>query len=485
MTEELTKLSAARLAELIRRRAVSPVEVMAAHLARIERVNPSLNAIVTLAPDALEQAREAERVLIRHGAETGALHGVPLTFKDTIAVRGMRATSGSRVRADFVPTDDAGVVARVRAAGAIILGKTNTPELALDYTTDNLVFGRTLNPHDAARTPGGSSGGCAAAVSACLVPASLGSDLAASVRLPAHFCGIVSFKPEARSVSGMGHYPPMTGSHALGAVTGPLARRVEDLALIYQTMSEDDAVRGRSSNWSTTVDEARASLRGARGAWYTDDGNAPVTDETRSAVEDAARALDDAGVSMVEMRPPGVEHAPQLWPRLFSPQTLDMLRRTFAGCESEAGETALFLLERGAVAVAAVTDAQTDFQDALDERERLRAGLIEWMRSTPLIIAPVGAVPAFAHDARRIRVGATSLNTFRAFGYAQTFNVFDLPVACVPAGRSREGLPIGVQIIGRPSAERAVFDAARIIEAALGGWQPPPETISTREHNPL
>ena len=482
MTEELTKQSATDLAQLIRRRAVSPVEVVEAHLSRIERVNPSLNAIVTLAPDALEQARAAERALMRLGAEPGALHGVPLTFKDTIAVRGMRATSGSRLRAGFVPGEDAEAVASVRAAGAIVLGKTNTPEFALDYTTDNRVFGRTLNPHDPTRTPGGSSGGCAAAVSACLVPASLGSDLAGSVRLPAHFCGVMAFKPGTQRVSQTGHYPPMTGSHARGAVTGPLARNVADLALIYSALSDDEMMRGWLPDPSAMLEAEASMLHGARVAWYADDKNAPVTDETRNAVEAASRAFADAGLSVVEMRPPGVEHAPKLWPRLFSPETHEMLRRNFDGRESEAGETARFLLQRAA---ATTREADDDYQNALEECARLRAELVEWMHATPLLLAPVGAVPAFAHDARRVQVGASGLSTFRAFSYAQTFNVLDLPAACVPAGRSREGLPIGVQIVGRPFAERTVLAAARIIEAALGGWQPPPEIISTAGHNPL
>ncbi|HEU4594288.1 MAG TPA: amidase, partial [Pyrinomonadaceae bacterium] len=160
MSDELTNFSAVRLATMMRRREVSPVEVVAAHLARVERLNPELNAVVTLAPDALERAGEVEAALMR-GEDVGALCGVPVTVKDTIEVRGLRATSGSKPRAGDVPERDAPAVERLRAAGAIILGKTNASELALDYTTDNPVFGRTNNPHDLSRTPGGSSGGCA------------------------------------------------------------------------------------------------------------------------------------------------------------------------------------------------------------------------------------------------------------------------------------------------------------------------------------
>ena len=226
----LTRMPARELAGLIRAREVSPVEAVEAYLRRIESVNPALNAVVTLAPDALEHARESEAAVMR-GEPLGLLHGVPLTVKDTIDVRGLRTTCGSRVRAEYVPEEDAPAVARLRAAGAIILGKTNCPEFALDYTSENPLFGRTNNPHDLERTPGGSSGGCAAAVAACLTAASLGSDLAGSIRIPAHFCGVAGLKPTAGRVPGGGHTPPMSGLHSLGATLGPLARAVEDLEL--------------------------------------------------------------------------------------------------------------------------------------------------------------------------------------------------------------------------------------------------------------
>ncbi|MBA3321341.1 MAG: amidase, partial [Pyrinomonadaceae bacterium] len=168
------------------RREASPVEVLEAHLDHAEKINGGLNAIVTFAPDAGERARAAERALMR-GADLPSLLGLPVTIKDTIDVAGLRATSGSLVRANHIPQHDAPAVARLRRAGAIVFGKTNVSEMALDYSAENAIFGRTVNPHDAALTPGGSSGGCAAAVSACLTPVSLGSDLVGSIRIPAHF----------------------------------------------------------------------------------------------------------------------------------------------------------------------------------------------------------------------------------------------------------------------------------------------------------
>src|SRR6201989_282499 len=256
MNDELTKLSAARAAELIRGGELSPVELAGAYLRRIESLNPQLNAIVTLAPDVLKRARKAEEAAVR-GDSLGPLHGIPLTVKDTIDVRGVRTARGTRLESGRVPDEDAPAVARLRAAGAIILGKTNCAELALDYTSENQVFGRTNNPYDLARSPGGSSGGCAAAVAACLTSASLGSDLAGSIRIPAHFCGVAGLKPTAGRVPGQGHAPPLEGPHALGSSFGPLARSVEDLELLFGVLADDNAQ-------SLDLNQ----LRGARAAFY-------------------------------------------------------------------------------------------------------------------------------------------------------------------------------------------------------------------------
>jgi Asp-tRNA(Asn)/Glu-tRNA(Gln) amidotransferase A subunit family amidase len=227
MSDDLTMKSATELVALIRARAVSPVEIVAAHLRRIEEFNPALNAIVTLADGALDQARacEAER---GRGADIGPLHGLPLTVKDTIDTAGLRTTAGSRILEQHVPASDASSVARLKAAGAIILGKTNVPEMAIPYECDNPVFGRTNNPCDFQMTSGGSSGGEAAAIAACLSPAGLGSDLSGSIRVPAHFCGIAGLKPTAGRVPMDGHTPAVSGVVSLGAGIGPMARRVED-----------------------------------------------------------------------------------------------------------------------------------------------------------------------------------------------------------------------------------------------------------------
>jgi len=457
---EITSQHIRQLAENIRTRRVSPVEVLEAFLQRIERFNPQLNAIVTLAPDAMEKAKEAEAALAR-GAALGPLHGVPVTIKDTIEAAGIRTTSGSLLRAEFVPQRDAPSVARLKAAGAIILGKTNTAEMAMDYTAENPVFGRANNPYDPLMTTGGSSGGEAAAIAACLSPGGIGSDLAGSIRIPAHFCGIVGLKPTVGRVPGELQFPPSTGPYSLGATIGPMARSVNDLQLMFNVLAGIDSA----------AETRRASMRGSRIAFYTDDGVAPVTEETRQAVETAASALSNAGLSVEETRPPGIERGHDLWLKLFSRASVVQLRNLYAGREGEGGE---FVRWRLATADPVPAPSLDDYISSWLERDRLRAALVEWMEHTPLIVAPVGATPAYEHGTHKLTVGERTLSTFRAFSYSQTFNVFDLPVVVVPAGRSHEGLPLGVQIIGGPFAEDTVLAAAAIIEEALGGWQMPP-----------
>lgn len=448
---ELVKQSLGATVELIRTRKVSPVEVAEAHLRQIAQLNPALNAIVTLAPDVMDRARAAEEALM-HGAAKGPLHGVPVTIKDTIETAGLRTTSGSIIRKDHVPERDAPAVARLKIAGAIILGKTNAAEMAMDYNADNPVFGRTNHPQDATLTPGGSSGGEAVAVATCMSPAGLGSDLAGSLRIPAHFCGIAALKPTTGRIPGGGQFPPATGPYSLGAVVGPMARKVDDLRRLLGVLGDK---RLGSESYK---------LAGARAAWYTDDGVAPVTEETAQAVASAAQALGDAGLIVEEQRPPHVDRGNELWLKLFSRTSVVQLRQAYAGRESEGGS---FVRWRLATADDYAPPTLEEYIAGWMERDRLREELVHWLEETPLLVAPVGATPAYAHETLKVGVRGATFGTFRAFSYAQTFNVFDLPVVTVPAGRANNGLPIGVQIVGRPYAEEMVLAAAEIVAAAL------------------
>ncbi|MFN2532490.1 MAG: amidase [Pyrinomonadaceae bacterium] len=444
-----------QLAKLVRTRAVSPVELITAFLDQIERCNPQLNAVVTLAPDAIDRAKEAER-LVMSGDSLAPLHGIPVTIKDTIETAGLRTTSGSRVRENFVPPADAPAVARLKAAGAIILAKTNAAEMAMDYTADNLVFGRTNNPFNVELTPGGSSGGEAVAIATCMSPAGLGSDLAGSIRIPAHFCGIAGLKPGTGRISGEGQFPASSGPYSLGAAIGPMAKYTEDLSLIFRALIQSSA--------------SSPDVRGMRVAWYANDEVANVTAETRGAVEAAAGALKDAGLICEERRPPHVERGHELWLKLFSRASVVQLRKVYTGHEQSAGGFVRWRLKTADEVSPPTLD---DYIANWMERDLLREELRLWMESTPLILAPVGATPAFEHDTLKIQVNEQTMSVFRAFSYSQAFNVFDLPSAVIPAAMSETGSPIGVQVVGRPGEEEAVLATAAIIERALGGWRRP------------
>jgi len=458
--DEITSKSAVGLAQLMRNRTLSPVDVMSAYLQHIEELNPKLNAIVTFAEDLIDKAKEAEIKLAR-GGPVGALHGLPITIKDTIDTAGLKTTSGSIMREHFVPEVDAPSVARLKAAGAIIIGKTNAAEMAMDYTAENPVFGRTLNPYELSCSPGGSSGGEAVAITTCMSPAGLGSDLAGSIRIPCHFCGIVGLKPTTGRVPSAGQFPASIGPYSLGAAIGPMARTVEDLLLLFNVLA---GLPGSS------LDHCRQEISGWRCAWYTDDGVAPVTAETRTAVEAAARALSKAGLIVEEILPPCVNRGHELWLKLFSRASVVLLRELYTGNEDKAGE---FVRWRLATADNGLLPTLDEYISNWMERDRLRAKLVEWMENWPLVIAPVGSVPALEHDVVKVTVMGRTMSAFRAFSYSQTFNVFDLPSVCVPVTRSAAGLPIGVQIVGRPFAEESTLAAAAIVEEALAGWRAP------------
>jgi Asp-tRNA(Asn)/Glu-tRNA(Gln) amidotransferase A subunit family amidase len=460
---ELTSCSAVELIELVRSHAVSPVEIAETHLKRIDALNPKLNAIVTLAPDVMEKAREAEAAVMR-GDNLGPLHGLPVTIKDAINTAGLRTTSGSRLRASHVPRSDAPSVERLKAAGAIVIGKTNMSELAMVYTADNPVFGRTNNPHDISRTPGGSSGGEGAAIAAGLSPAGLGSDVAGSIRIPSHFCGIAGLKPTNGRVDSTGQFPPGLGYSAIG----PMARRVQDLYMLFHVL--DGSESSQAVSGSNSLSNRAVAMRGWHAAWYTDDGIAPVTEETRRAVEGAARALGDAGLIVEERCAPNVERGAEMCEMLLSPPARVHLRDFYAGHEREAGFVIRWLLSGIDETPSPTLDEYLRFWIECD---CLSQALDEWMNETPLLIAPVGATPAFKHDTIELNVAGQTLTTVSALRYSAAFNIYNLPSVCVPAAFTSEGLPIGVQIVGRRNEEDTVLIAAAIVEEALGGWRPP------------
>ncbi|MBI3664252.1 MAG: amidase [Acidobacteria bacterium] len=458
------------MAARVRSKQVSPTELVQAHLARIDRINPKINAFVSRDPEhALQEARAAEAAVAR-GAELGPLHGVPVTIKSSIDVAGFRCETGTKLRAGNVASQDAPLVMRLRAAGAIVLGNTNVPEMLVSYTTDNLLYGRTNNPWDLERTPGGSSGGEAAAIAACCSAAGVGSDGGGSIRVPAHFSGICGLKPTPGRIPITGHFPQCVGPFAFLGVVGPMARTVRDLELLLEVMagSESGDVCAAPVPFRRVSD---AEARKTRIGWFEDDGVTRVTPETRAAVRAAAGALEQQGFEVVPFLPQGLEKARQLWWTFFGPVGGLMLGPTLAGHESELSPT---LREFVSLVSAEAPPTLEGVLNAWVGRDLCRSALLAQMENFPVLLCPVSTGPAARHGQLGWTQDAGRVSFLETMRYSQWFNLTGNPAAVVPAGRSPEGLPIGVQIVGRPYEEEMVLAIAGKIEQALGGWREPP-----------
>src|SRR3989449_5303068 len=303
---DLTLLPAVQMAEQIRHRKISPVELVEAHLRKIKKLNPVLNAFVQVdAEGAFRQAREAE-VAVRRGAKLGALHGVPVSIQSSIEVAGFRCEAGTKLRQGTVASQDAPLVSRLRDAGAIILGTTNTPELLMAWETDNLLYGRTNNPWDLTRTPGGSSGGEAAAIASGMSAGGVGSDGGGSIRVPAHFSGICGLKPTPGRIPATGHYPTSAGAFARIGVVGPMARTIADVRLLFEVMAGPDPGDALSAPVPLRA-YREGELRGVRIEILESDALGVASPETRAAVERAAKSLDERGFTVEPFRLDGLD----------------------------------------------------------------------------------------------------------------------------------------------------------------------------------
>jgi len=466
---ELTFLSAVTMAVQIRKRELSPVELVEAHLARIEKLNPKLNAFVQVDVEgARRQARAAEEAVTRH-EKLGPLHGVPISIKSSIEVNRMRCEAGSKLRAGLVATQDAPLVSRLRNAGAIILGTTNAPELLMAWETDNLLYGRTNNPWDLSRTPGGSSGGEAAAIAAGCSAGGVGSDGGGSIRVPAHFSGICGLKPTPGRIPATGHFPTSVGPFALLGVVGPMARTAADLKVLFEVMQGPDD--GDPSAAPVPVRwPDRGDLKKLRVGYFEDDGRTPVTAETRAAVRAAAEALKRAGFVVEPFRPEGLEQARQLWWLFFGIAGGMLLRPMTQG--REAGLSPILKQHLSRVAAEPSHTGQT-LLDTWIMRDALRMQVFSQMREYPVLLCPVASVPAFRHGERSWNVDGKTVEYLDAWSYTEWFNLLGTPAVAVPFGRSNQGLPIGVQIVARPWQEELVLAVAAELEAQRGVWQRP------------
>ena len=455
--------SAKSIAQQIREKKVSAVEVVEAHFRRIDEVNERLNAVVQRVDErALKEAKEADDTLAR-GELKGPLHGVPMTLKDSLDTEGVISTGGTKGRENFVPAEDATLVARLRDAGAILLGKTNTPEFTLAGETNNLVYGQTNNPFDLSRTTGGSSGGAGAIVTSGGSAFDIGSDTGGSIRFPAHFCGIAGIKPNTGRVPRTGHIVPY-GLGAVDALTqnGPMARFVDDLTIILNVISGPDW-RDPFIVPAPLGDPKSVSIRGLRVAVYSDNGIKTPTPETIAAVNAAAKALSDAGAIVTEDVPRVIAENPNIANELSASDgrawTLRLIER--------AGTTEIHpWLQRRIDEAKEVSVGE--FTAILERVDAFRSDMLGFMESYDVIVSPVCAFPAVLH-------GMLMDDEHReGMSYAGTYNITGWPGAVVRGGTSPEGLPIGVQVVSRPWREDVALAVAKRLEVELGGWQRPP-----------
>lgn len=467
-SSELVFMSATKLAQLIREKKVSATEAVKAAIAQIEKVNPRINAVVqTCFERALQEARAADDALAA-GRIQGALHGVPFTIKDSIDTEGVISTGGTVGRQFYVPPQDATVVARVRAAGAILLGKTNTPEFTLAgggipgiSTTANIIYGITKNPYDLRRSTAGSSGGAGAIVAAGGASFDIGSDYGGSIRMPAHNNGIAGLKPTFGRVPRTGHIVDFGGIFDSWQELGPMARRVEDLGLIGELLSGPDDLDAAMvpMPWN---DPAAVEVKSLRVGFYAANGVADITPETIEIVKKVASYFSDLGCSVKEDYPKSII------------MELEEIRSKISPVS---GPGLLRLAEKwGTKAISPTITARAsqtlpttaELTELLEKQDANRSRLLSWMQSYDIVINPAMAKPAqplnAGVDPNARRPGTSYMGVHNTSGY---------PVAVVRAGTSPEGLPIGVQIIGQPWTEDKVLAAAAFVESRTGGYIKP------------
>jgi len=455
------------MASMVRERRISPVELIDAHLRQIAAHNPQINAFVVLLEEqARAAARRAEDAVMR-GDNLGPLHGVPVTVKDSFDMMGLATLCGSKFRLGHRAAADATAVARMRAAGAIVVGKTNCPEFLSNYETDNYITGRTNNPWNYDHTPGGSSGGESAAIAAFFSAGGIGSDGGGSIRIPAHFTGIAGLKPTPGRISAAGHFPLINHPGGLLGVAGPMARTAQDVRRLFTVMAGYDS----QDPFSAPVPVRTPEVAGLPIGLMEQFCEVPVQSEIRDAVQKAARMLEQIGFKVEPFKPHGLQRAPNLWWFFFGQLPAPITKQLIEGREQDAHWTGTEFLNAALKEHAPVVE---DLVFNLATRDRLRAALLREMESVPLILEPVCGVPAFKHRERHWPTDQKTIGLFEAMMPVTPWNLLGLPAVVIPFSVSQQGLPIGVQLIGRPWEEETILDVAVRLEEARGPFPAPP-----------
>jgi amidase len=451
----------------VRRHDLSPVEVVQASLKQIERVNPSINAFIEVCGgEALVAARAAEDRVMK-GGDLPSLLGVPLSLKDCFDLAGHATRTGSLLREHEIAQQDSWAAARFKAAGAILVGKTSTPEFLMNYETDNAYIGRTNNPWNLERTSGGSSGGEAAAIASFCSAGGIGSDGGGSIREPAHFCGICGLKPTPGRIPMTGHWP--VGGHPIGfmGVGGPMARTAADVRALFQVLAGDDA----GDPFSVPVLLTGAPRLPRRVAVLEQYGDTPVQPAVREAVRKAAKLLGGMGVEVVPFDFGLIRGSHELWRYLFVDVLSVLLRALIAGREERCHWTGLELID---TVKGQAPPSMLDLFMKLGERDALRAKLLAGMRETPVLLMPGFGVTAFPHRQRVFSTPQGDITLMDAIRLVSPWNLFGMPSMTVPVSFDSGGLPAGVQFVGLPWSEETLLELAVRFEEARGAFPSPP-----------
>lgn len=474
---ELHYLSLASIAQKIRAKEIAPQEVTQHYLQRIERLQPMLNAFAHLdAEGAMRDAQAAEQATLR--GEGGPLCGVPLTVKSCIDVAGWPSAAGSLLRKDYRPSRDAVLVQRLRAAGAVIVGNTTTPEFLMAYETDNRLTGKTSNPWNAGFSSGGSSGGEAAAIASGCSAGGVGSDGGGSIRVPAHFCGICGLKPTPGRIPISGHYPSSVSAFGWLGAAGPMARSVGDLKILFGAMCGPDdgdamSVPGRSKTGPFgaqgelkpgTTQAARIRIGILQG-----DALGPVTPETQTAVRQAAQHLAYAGFELEPFRLSNLERVLELWWFFFGTVVSELFQSEIGSREELLSPVFSDYLEaarpRGSKPM-----SMLQFVAMCAARDRERDQILHRMRDVPILLSAVSSAPAFQHGQGGYLKGVHYRSAMR---HSQWPNLVGFPGVSIPMAGTAAGLPLGVQLIGRPHEEELLLAVAEFLELERGPWLAP------------